>query len=139
MKQMLLRFGLLLPLIPALALECHPAGVVMYFMNANGPDFKSTFSYFSLTPFGYGQYGPILTALITCVLALLAVLFLFRPRRGLRKAIFFLSIAAVLASLLQLTLGLRWFTWINAAVTALMLCETAVALFLGRSTPQTDR
>jgi hypothetical protein len=136
MKQVFLRFGLLLPLILAFALECHPAGVVMYFMNANGPDFQDTCSYFNLIPFGYGQCGPLLTALLTCVLIILSIIFIFCFREGIRKVIFSLSIAAVFTSLFQLMLGLRWFTRINAAVTALMLLETGIAFLLGKYTPQ---
>jgi uncharacterized membrane protein YfhO len=136
MKRTLLRLSLLLPLIPAFALESHPAGVVMYFMNANGPDFQSFCSYTDLTPFGYGQWGPILTVICTCALAALSVIFIIRAQQSVLKAIFWLSIAAAVASLSQGMLGLRWLTWVNVVVAALMLLEAGLAFFLRKCTPE---
>ena len=129
---LLLRLSLFPPLIAALLLERDPSGVILYFMNANGPPFRETVSYFDLLLVGYGDFGPFLTGVLTCVLSVLALVFLFLPREGLRKAIFCLSAAAVIASLLHLltglpvTSGLQVFQPVNAAVSGLLLLETGL-------------
>ena len=46
-----------LPLV-ALILELLPNGVVLNFANPDGEPWRRTYSYFSLTPFGYANFGP---------------------------------------------------------------------------------
>lgn len=54
--------------LAALILELLPNGVVLNFANPEGEPWRHTYSYFSLTPFGYANFGPFLTAILTCVL-----------------------------------------------------------------------
>ena len=61
---------LLCILIAALVLEALPNGVVIYFANPEGDPFRETYSYFSLTPYGYANIFPLITAVMTCVLLL---------------------------------------------------------------------
>lgn len=63
----------------AIILMATPSGIAMTF--APGPTERVTkyFSYFSLMPFGYGNWFPIITALLTIVVVLLLLV-------GIRKA-----------------------------------------------------
>ena len=72
---------LLLPVI-TLILEILPYGAVLHFGNPEGEPWRKTFSYFDPTPFGYANFAPLLTAVITCVVfVLLAVYCLTGKRR----------------------------------------------------------
>lgn len=73
--------------IIAFVLELLPYGVVLNFANPEGEPWRRTYSYFSLTPFGYANFGPFITAILTCALLALAVIYLFKPRKGLKTAI----------------------------------------------------
>ncbi|MBQ8880024.1 MAG: hypothetical protein IJY69_04200 [Clostridia bacterium] len=58
---------LILPFF-TLILEALPYGAVMYFANMGGKSIRSTYSYFDLPPFGYANFSPLLTAVITGIL-----------------------------------------------------------------------
>ena len=58
----------------ALILEILPFGAVCNFANPDGEPWRETFSYFSLTPFGYANAGPFITAVITCIVFVLLIL-----------------------------------------------------------------
>ncbi len=72
---------LLFPVI-ALILEILPYGAVCVF--AAGPDgrIRRTYSYFDLIPFGYANFAPLLTAIVTCAILALLIIYLFaeKPR-----------------------------------------------------------
>ena len=69
---------LVLPII-TLILEILPYGAVCNFMRppANEGDpighFRELYSYFDLTPFGYANFAPLITAVITCIILLLLI------------------------------------------------------------------
>ncbi len=96
-------------LLPAAAilLELLPYGAVLNFgvQAADGSidTIRRTYSYFSLTPFGYALFGPLLTAVLSCLLVALGVLYLWRGRG--KSALKGLSIVAVLLSLSPLLNG----------------------------------
>ncbi len=95
----------LLPLA-ALVLEAMPFGAVMIFgaPGENGAieHIRRTACYFSLTPFGYANFGPLFTALFTCALLALAVWQCVRPSAGAYKVMLAVNALAVIASLLPL-------------------------------------
>ena len=71
----------LLPLA-TIILELFPCGAVLNFgrgLEEGGGLIKETYSYFSLLPVGYANFGPFITALLSCVLFVIALLFLFAP------------------------------------------------------------
>ena len=53
---------LFLPIV-TLILEILPYGAVCNFANPEGKPWRMTFSYFDLTPFGYANFAPFLTAI----------------------------------------------------------------------------
>ena len=71
-------------LLCTLVLEILPYGAVCSFANPEGAPRRVTYSYFSLTPYGYANFAPLITAVLTCVL-LLAVLFSFILNRAIGK------------------------------------------------------
>ena len=58
---------LILPII-TLILEALPYGAVCIFASSPTEKHRETFSYFDLTPFGYANFAPLFTAIITCSL-----------------------------------------------------------------------
>jgi len=109
----------ILPLV-ALILELLPYGVVLNFANPDGEPWRKTYSYFSMMPFGYANIGPLITAILTCVLLALVVVYLFKPRKGLNTAILNVAGFATAASILPLMFGFDYITVIGVIITALL-------------------
>ena len=84
-----------LAVLPALTivLELLPLGAVCIFATSPTERVKETFSYFSLTPFGYANFAPLITATLTVAIFLLSLLSL--KTKGVLKALFVLSIITV--------------------------------------------
>ena len=76
-----------LAVLPALTivLELLPLGAVCIFATSPTERVKETFSYFSLTPFGYANFAPLITATLTVAIFLLS---LFSLKKGVLKALF---------------------------------------------------
>ena len=109
----------ILPLV-ALILELLPYGAVLNFANPDGEPWRRTYSYFSLTPFGYANFGPLITAILTCVLLVLVVIYLFKLHKGLNIAIMNVSGFATATSLLPLMFGFSYITVIGVIVSVLL-------------------
>ena len=64
-----------LVVLPALTivLESLPLGAVCIFATSPTERVKETFSYFSLTPFGYANFAPLITAILTVAIFLLSL------------------------------------------------------------------
>lgn len=124
------RFLLLIAPMIALILECLPYGVIMYFATNEGRDRITVMrSYFDLLPFGYGTFGPLLAAVLTCVLLVLTVIYVFMAKRGLAATAAGLTIIAGLLSSSTVLYGIEWLSVINVVVTMLLLGE-GVLLFI---------
>lgn len=121
---------LIAPMI-AIVLECLPNGVTLKF--ADGPDstFTETYSYFSLTPFGWAHFGFLPAAVLTCILLLLTVIYIFVARNGLQIAAASVStIAGLLSVLAFIMFGIEFLSIINVAVTLLLFAEAAMLLLI---------
>lgn len=113
---------LILPMI-TLMLELLPFGAVCNFANADGRVFRMTYSYFSLIPFGYANFAPLVTALLTCVIIILLTVYCIMGSNGVAivaKSI--LWICAVI-SLGPLTFGIRSFSVVGALITVSLIAE----------------
>jgi len=106
--------------LATLILELLPNGVVLNFANPEGEPWRRTYSYFSLTPFGYANVGPFITAILTCFLLVLVAVYLFKPRNGLNTAILNVSGFATAASLMPLMFGFDYITVIGVIITLLL-------------------
>ncbi len=103
-----------------LALELLPNSVVLRFANPEGEPWVHTYNYFSLTPFGYANFGPLITAILTCFLLVLAVIYLFKQSKGLNSAITIVSGIATATSLMPLMFGIEYITAIGVIITLLL-------------------
>lgn len=123
--------GLLLTalLAAAVVFQALPGGAVLNFLSqAENGSFRlirQTYSYFSLTPFGYANFGPLITALLTCLLLLAGLIYLV-CKKGL-KAIKVISVIAVLASLTPLLFGISYFSLLGGIISVLLGMEVAAA------------
>ena len=91
--------------IAILVLELLPYGAVLNFANAEGEVLRSTYSYFDLTPYGYANFGPFITAILTCILLMTSFVNLLVDSRKLRASIRIVSVVALLASLAPLPIN----------------------------------
>ncbi len=121
----------LLPLIcPIAALICEalPYGAVLNFANPEGEPFRQTYSYFDLTPFGYASFAPLITAVLTCVIMLVSVIFAVKPKRKTAKTLAVLSGIAFVISLAPLIYGISFFSAVGAVISAALGVNTAVSI-----------
>ena len=103
-----------------LVLELLPNGVVLNFANPEGEPWRRTYSYFSLIPFGYANFGPFITAVLTCVLIVLILTCWFKFSKKLNVAIKSLSGVAIVTSLFPLMFGADNVTIIGVVITILL-------------------
>ena len=115
----------------ALIPELLPYGVVLNFANPDGEPWRRTYSYFSMMPFGYANFGPLITAILTCVMLILVIFYLFKPHKGLNTAITNVAGFATVASLLPLMFGFDYITVIGVIIT-LLLAGTFGICFIKR-------
>ena len=109
----------------ALAFEIMPYGAVCNFMTPPGePPLRETYSYFSLTPFGYANFAPFIVAILTCVLLVLVVIYIFVGQR-MRMPVLCVALAAALLSFAPLLLGFSYFSLLGLLIS---LCLVGVTL-----------
>ena len=123
----------LLPIV-TLILEILPYGAVCNFANPEGEPFRKTFSYFDLTPFGYANFAPLITAVITCIVFFLLFIFsITGNKKWACKARNILYVGAAF-SLGPLVLGVRFFSIVGALITVSLIAELLVIQFTLRKT-----
>ena len=114
------RFAFILSLV-VLFLEIMPWGAVLNFALDSGKTVRRTYSYFSLTPYGYANFFPLLTAIISALFIIILILSFFKEKW--EKSAFFLSFAGTILSLLPLTGGIRNFSLAGLGISFLLgLC-----------------
>nr|MBQ4319733.1 hypothetical protein [Clostridia bacterium] len=127
MKKKLL---LIAPPILALILEILPYGAVLNFANqledGTIDTIRQTFSYFDLTPMGYANSGPILTAMLTCVITLIALIYILTAKKVLRSALSILCVIALVTSVMPMAYGMAYLSPVGIAITALLLVEAVL-------------
>ncbi len=123
-------------LLVTLVLEILPYGAVLYFANPEGSDWRYTYSYFSLTPFGYAVFGPLITAILTCVLVLLSIIVVFKNSKKLSNTVFIIGCIASLTSLSPLLYGFRYFNIVSLAISVLLIVFTSISSYIIRGKNQ---
>lgn len=122
---------LILPIV-TLILEILPYGAICNFANPEGEPWRKTFSYFDLTPFGYANFAPFLTALATCIIFVLLLVYLFTDKpRIMAVTKVFLCIGAVV-SLCPLLYGINFFSVVGALITASLIAELVLLLVVSK-------
>ena len=122
---------LILPIV-ILILEALPWGVVLNFAVDGGGVVRRTYSCFSIKPFGYANFGPFVTAVLSCGLMLTALLYCFTGKAKFGGMTKDLSMIAFVSSFMPLVLGIRYYTWVNAAVGACLLGQWFYLRYVGR-------
>ena len=115
---------LILPII-TIILQILPCGAVLVFAPSPTERVRETFSYFNLTPFGYANFAPFITALLTCIILLLALISIKLEK--MRKAVFWLSLAAAVISLLPLVFGIDYYSVVGGIITITLAIESVLA------------
>lgn len=115
---------LIAPMI-AIFLETLPYGAVLIVAPSPTDRIQKTFPYFSLTPLGLGNPAPFLTALLTCIILLLALISIKRNR--LHIAVCSVSAITAIISLLPLVFGVKWFSIIGGMITIALVFECFLA------------
>jgi len=119
---------LLLPII-TLILEILPYGAVCIFATSPTERIKETFSYFDLIPFGYANFAPLITAIMTCAIFLLLIIFCIKDNvRAAIKAKNMLYVAVVI-SLGPLVYGIEYFSLIAGFITLSLVAELFLLKF----------
>lgn len=95
---------LIFPFI-ALIFEVLPYGAVLNFANPDGEPFRKTFSYFDLTPFGYANFAPLITALLTCIILLITPFYIATGNRKIAAASAVISALTFAISLTPIIYG----------------------------------
>ena len=124
---------LLLPII-TIILEVLPYGAVCVFAPSPTERVRETFSYFDLVPYGYANFSPLLTALVSCLVFILMVIFLIKGNEGIAiKAKNILYVATVL-SLGSLVFGVEYFSLVAGLITLSLLAEALLIQFTIKKT-----
>lgn len=114
---------LILPVITVI-LETLPVGVKMCFMAPNPQEcFIEYYSYFDTFPIGYAMICPFLTAVLSCVILFLIVVFCFWKKSGLVTVIKTLLYIASILSICPIIVGIKYFTIIGGLVTLSLIIE----------------
>ena len=79
-------------------------------------------AYFSLIPFGYANFTPLITAILTVVILLLSLISL--KKDSVFNALFVLSIITAIISLMPLMYGLNNYPLVGALITIALVTES---------------
>lgn len=106
---------LLFPAV-SLILEILPYGAVCNFAVSPEKTQRKTFSYFSLVPYGYANFTPFITALITCVVFALLLVYCFKGKRRFAKTAEILMGIGAVVSFGQFLLGLNYISLVSVLI-----------------------
>ena len=124
-------FILIFPII-TIVLQILPYGAVCNFANPEGPAWRKTFSYFSLVPYGYANFSPLLTAIITCIVFVLLLVYCFIGKHTLVKISKVLLLVASVLSLCPLIYGLNYFSVVGGLITVTLIFELLLLHFFDK-------
>ena len=118
---------LLLPLI-TLILEILPYGAVCNFATETRR-IRELYSYFDLTPYGYANFAPLITAVLTCIILVLLAVWCFTGKRQIMTAAKVLLAVGAVLSLCPLLLGIDCFSVVGALISLSLLAEFHLVYF----------
>lgn len=119
---------LILPVV-TLVLEILPYGAVCNFANPEGKPWRKTYSYFSLLPFGYANFAPLLTAIMTCFIAVLSIIYCLTGRYNVAVIAKIMLCVAAILSLCPLLLGITYFSVVGALITLCLIAQLILIHF----------
>ncbi len=117
---------LVLPIV-TIILEILPYGAVCNYAlpSTDGTigRFRELYSYFDLTPYGYANFAPFLTAIITCIIFILVLFYCITGNHRIAKiAKLFIGVGVIL-SLCPLAFGISYFSVVGAFITVSLIAE----------------
>ena len=113
---------LLFPAV-ALILEILPYGAVCNFAVSPEKVQRKTFSYFSLVPYGYANFTPFITALITCAVFALLLVYCFNCKHRVANVAEILVGVGAVVSFGQLLLGLNYISLVSVLISLALVAE----------------
>lgn len=124
------RFLLLLLPIAALILEILPYGAVCNFAVSPEETMRQTFSYFSLTPYGYANFTPFITAVLTVIVFALVLIYCLTGKSKLKSAATGILIAACVLSFGPLMFGLSYFSVVGLLISLTLIAQVPMMKLL---------
>ena len=123
-------FVLLAITVMILILEIVPYGTILEFAHMS-PEltlgyYEDHFSYFDPMLYGYGHFGPLITAVLTCMLAVITVIAVFFEKHAVRIALRVVSVLTLLCSLTPMLTGC--YSPVGMAISALLLVTCIISL-----------
>ncbi len=109
-----------------IVLELLPYSAVLVFGNPDGMRNRTTFSYFSTIPYGYANFAPLITAILTLVLLVMFIAYLFSNDNALYNKIRGVSIAAVIVSFMPLLRGFENYSVTGFAISTVLVVVCVV-------------
>ncbi len=119
--------------VVVLVLEILPYGAVCNFANPDGNPIKNTYSYFDLTPFGYANFGPFITAALTCVLVVLSIVFFIKSSKKLSRTIRVISGVSFFTSILPIMYGISYISFIGVTISLLLLSYFVISILTNKT------
>ena len=122
---------LIFPIV-TLLLEITPYGAVCNFArpatDGSIGHFRELYSYFDLIPFGYANFSPLITAILSCVVLLLIVIYCITGKKRVLSLVKNTLPICIVISLCPLLFGIRFFSLIGALITISLLGELILIL-----------
>ncbi|MBQ7910595.1 MAG: hypothetical protein IJ363_07385 [Clostridia bacterium] len=88
--------------------------------------YEQHFSYFDPMVYGHGHIGPLITAVLTCMLAVITVITVFFENRAVRIALRVVSVLTLLFSLTPMLTGC--YSPVGMAISALLVVTCIISL-----------
>ena len=118
---------LILPVI-TLILEILPYGAVLNFArpSENGEIgyFRETYSYFDLMPYGYGNFFPLVTAILTCVVLVLLGIYSMVGKKQFITITKGIACFATVSSCFPILMGVKYFSLVGILISISLSAET---------------
>lgn len=119
--------------IITIILETLPWGAILIFKRPTSTGsvatLRETYSYFSLEPMGWFNWGPFVTAILTCVLLALLLIYCFTRKMILFKLSQIICIVALFFSLLPLLFfGIGHISIIGVLISVVLLTQYIILI-----------
>ena len=107
--------------ITTLILEIIPYGAVCNFArpatDGSIGHFRELYSYFDLLPFGYANFSPLITAVLSCIILLLVLIYCLTGTVSVLSLVKKVLPVCIVISLCPLVLGIHFFSLVGALIT----------------------
>jgi len=117
---------LILPAV-SLILEMLPYGAVLNFANpledGTISTVRQTYSYFDPITFEYANFGPMITAVLTCLLTVLTAVYAVSGIKPVGTLSRIVCVVALVTSIMPMMYGMNYLSAVGLLITASLLCE----------------